>query len=105
MNFITKILSIDNRARMFWSLALVVVLSLGVYVYAVLATVHYTVLRERLALQGESLSERVSELEFEKIALKNDVNIEKALGYGFAEVKNPIYISRTESALTLNTQK
>ena len=105
MNFVTKILSIDNRVRMFWALSLVAVLSLGVYVYAVLATVHHTVLRERLALQGESLSERVSELEFKKIALKNDVNIEKALGYGFTEVRNPIYISRLESTLTLNTQK
>lgn len=105
MNFITKILSIDNRVRMFWSLSLVVVLSLGVYVYAVLATVHHTVLRERLALQGESLTERVSELEFRKIALKNDVDLEKALGYGYTEVRNPIYISRTESTLTLNIKK
>lgn len=87
---------------MFWTLSFVMMLSLGVYVYSVLATVHHTVLRERLALQGESLTERVSELEFRKIALKNSVNLEKALGYGFVEVRNPIYISRTESTLTLN---
>lgn len=92
----------DHRAIAFWALISLSAVSLGVYVYAVLATVSHTVSRELLVKESGTLTARVSELEFRDIALKNKVNIELALARGFNEVKNPLYVSRTNAALTLN---
>ena len=95
-------ISYDIRARVFWALVGLSLASLFIYVYAVLATVGHTVSREALVKESSALATRVSELEFKDIALKNKVNLEVALAQGFSEVKSPLYVSRSHTALTLN---
>ncbi len=100
----TKTISIEARVRMFWIFSATIFLSLGVYGYAVLATINHTIAKKNIVEESSALTTRVSELEFAMIGEKNDVNLETALSYGFAEVKNPIYISRISNSLTLNTE-
>ena len=100
----TKTISIDTRVRIFWTLSIATFLSLGVYGYAVLATINHTIAKKNSVEESSVLTTRVSELEFAMIGEKNDVNLETALSYGFKEVRNPIYISRISNSLTLNTE-
>ncbi|MBX4195461.1 hypothetical protein KW796_00690 [Candidatus Parcubacteria bacterium] len=95
--------SYEARVRVFWTLSVVAIAALSLYFYAVLATIHHTVARATLENQSLVLSARVSELEFESIALKNTVNLDVAIREGFTEVKNPLYVSRSRGSLTLNT--
>lgn len=99
-----NIISYDIRARVFWVLVGAFTLSLAIYLYGVLATVHHTAMREALMDETGALAVRVSELEYKDIALRNTVNLDTALSYGFTEVKAPLYVSRSRSSLTLNTQ-
>ncbi|MBX4199074.1 hypothetical protein KW800_02245 [Candidatus Parcubacteria bacterium] len=94
--------SVDHRARIFWALISISGLLLGLYVYAVLATVSHTVSRESLLGESQALSARVSELEYKDIALKNTLSLDVALAKGFSEVVKPLYVSRTRGTLTLN---
>jgi len=100
----TKIISYDNRARFFWVLVGVSILSLFVYIYAIHATARNVADRQELEKQVADLSSDLNSLEFAYIELRNDVTIELAYNYGFREVKNPLYISRTrQSSLSFNT--
>jgi len=98
-----KALSIDSRRNIFWILASVVALSVGVYIFGVLATVNHTIAKKNLMAENGRLASKVSELEFKDISLKNKINIEVALASGYNEVKSPFYVSRSRESLTLNT--
>ena len=94
--------SVDHRARIFWTLITISALFLGLYIYAVLATIHHTVARENLLGESQSLDATVSELEYKDIALKNTLSLDVALAKGFTEVTKPLYVSRDRGVLTLN---
>lgn len=96
-------ISYEARSRVFVTLVAVSILSLGVYTYAVLATVYHTVARESLVGERSSLSMSVSELEYKDIALRNTINLDTALTRGFREVTSPLYVTRGSDTLTLNT--
>lgn len=102
-NITTLTHSYDTRVRIFWTLASVSIAFLGIYIYAVLATIHHTVAREGLLSQSQSLTARVSELEYRDIAMKNTLSLDTAIAKGFSEVTKPLYVSRTRAVLTLNT--
>lgn len=104
MNIKTKTISIDARVRFFAVLASLSALSIGVYFYALIATVHHTVAKETLTSEKLALSVRVSELEYKGLAMKNTMNLDSALSQGFSEVKDPLYVSRASVSLTLNTE-
>jgi hypothetical protein len=94
----------EDRQRYFWFLASIALSALGVYVYAINAAAHHIALRQNLEREVSETAMRLSSLEFASIALKNAITIETAREYGFAEVKEPLYISRNSSdSLTLNT--
>lgn len=95
--------SYDYRVRVFWTFSSIIAVSLGLYVYAVLATVSHTASREALLSESQNLTARVSELEYRDIALKNTLSLDVALERGFSEVTKPLYVSRSASTLTLNT--
>lgn len=104
MNAKTKTFSIDLRVKLFWLFSTTIAISLAVYCYAVLATIHHTITKKNVVEHSTVLANKVSELEFVNIAMKNDVNINRALEDGYTEVINPIYISRVSVSLTLNTE-
>jgi hypothetical protein len=99
-----KVLSYDNRVRIFWTLVAIFVLSLGLYVYGVNTTVRNTVLRQQLEVEVGNLTLKISEMEFSYISLKNNVNIDIAYARGYQDVSNTTYITRGGSrSLSYNT--
>lgn len=101
-----SLFSYENRQRIFWSLASVCLLSLGLYIYAVNATAHNVAMRVALENEATSLNADLATLEFRYISLKNDVTLDTARAYGFSEVREPLYVSRTSEAnsLSFNSQ-
>jgi hypothetical protein len=98
-----KTISYDARARAFWVLSVGCVIMMFVYVGAIEATVHNTVTRQTLQNQSEALATVVSEMEFQDIALKNNVNLDLAYAHGFKDVTAPVYISRSAAvSLSMN---
>ncbi len=103
MNFKTKTLSYEDRARIFWSLIIVSCLCLIVYVVAVNYTVRNTVARQTLEVEEANRAALIGDLEFSYIAMKNKVSLDLAYSRGFKEVKSPTYISQSASrVLTFN---
>ena len=94
----TRVISYENRVRFFWALVAISILSLSVYIYAINVTARNIALRQNLEEQVATVSTSLSSLEFAYIKLKNNVTLELARHYGFREVRNPLYISRTPSA-------
>jgi len=98
-----KTISYDARARAFWILAVSCVLMVVVYIGAIEMTVHNTVARQTLQSQSDALSTVVSQLEFQDIALKNNVDLNLAYAHGFKDVTAPVYISRAAGiSLSMN---
>lgn len=94
----------DHRARLFFLLVIICLLSLFTYIYAINATARNVAVRQNLEKQITDLSTNLDSLEFTYIALKNNVTLELAYQLGFREVKSPLYVSRAHpEALTLNT--
>lgn len=94
----------DYRVRFFWVLAIVSILSVFIYIYAINAISRNIAVRQNLEKQIASASANLDSLEFAYIELKNSVTIELAYQYGFQEVKNPLYVSRAHPAsLSFNT--
>ncbi len=102
----TKVLPYDTRVKLFWTLALIFVVSLVLYVYGVNATVRNTVVRQNLESEVGSMTTKISEMEFSYINLKNHVNIELAYSRGYEDVTKPLYVTRgTSRSLSYNTLK
>jgi hypothetical protein len=97
-------LSLEDRQRAFWFLCFVCLSSIAVYIYAINATAHHLAVRQNLEKEVAQAAAEIGTLEFAHIELKNAVTIETAHEYGFTEVKQPLYVTRSSaSALTLNT--
>lgn len=95
MNYQTKALSYDNRARIFWTLTSLSIIFIAAYIFCINLAVHNTVARQYLEGEVSTLAAKQSSLEFAYIELKNQVSLDVALAYGFREVSKPTYISRT----------
>ena len=100
----TKTISYDQRALFFWVLVAVTLVSFTVYIYAVHTTARNVAARQDLEKQIVKISTNLDSLEFAFIELKNNVTVELAYQYGFREVKNPLFVSRSRAAsLSYNT--
>ena len=98
-----KTISYDTRHRAFWFLAITSAILIVVYIGAVEMTVHNTVARQTLQKQSVALATVVSEMEFQDIALKNNVSLNLAYEHGFKDVTAPVYISRAAAtSLSMN---
>jgi hypothetical protein len=98
-------ISYDTRVKMFWTIVAISILSLGVYIYGVSATIRNTVARQDLEAQVANLSAEQSSLEFAYIEEKNQVDIDLAYARGFSDIKAPVYISRTNTnSLSYNSR-
>ncbi len=99
-----KAISLEDRQKAFWFLVSVSLGALLVYVYAINAAAHHIAVRQNLEREVAETNLQLSTLEFSVIALKNSVTAETARAYGFSEVKEPLYVTRSASqTLTLNT--
>jgi hypothetical protein len=101
---VARAITFEDRQRFFWFLVSVSLFSLVLYFYAVNATAHHIAVRQNLESEVAEVNSRLSSLEFSSIALRNAITLEIAHEYGFSEVKEPLYVSRsTPASLTLNT--
>ena len=97
-------LGYERRVIFFWILVGVSFLSLGAYIYAVNSMARSIAFRQSLEREMINVSANLHSLEFSYIELKNSVTMELAEQYGFQEVRNPLYVSRTPTAsLSFNT--
>ena len=101
-----KTIAYDDRARFFWILVAISIISLCIYFYAIQATARNIAIRQDLERQIAKASTNLDSLEFAYIELKNNVTMELAYSYGFQEVRSPLYVSRIPSgSLSFNTIK
>lgn len=102
----SRAISYEDRQRVFWSMVTISLLSLTAYVYAVNATAHHLAVRQNMEKEVAQAAADLGELEFAHIELSNAVTIETAREYGFQEVRQPLYVTRSgPGSLTLNTVK
>lgn len=101
-----RTLSYEDRGKAFWFLISCLLLSFGLYIYAVNATAHHIAVRQNLEREVGELASHIGTLEFATIEMRNDITMERATELGFTEVRKPLYVSRTpNTALTLNTER
>jgi hypothetical protein len=101
----TKTISFDTRFRVFWTLVILSGVSLTLYIYGVTATVRNTVARQSLEAEVMNISTDLGEMEFTYIGLMNGVSLQVAYERGFKDVTSPVYISRAQNSLSMNTLK
>jgi hypothetical protein len=105
VTFHTKTISYDVRTKAFFILSVFFVVCLGLYISAVEVTVHNIATRQALQSQSSGLATTVSEMEFQDIAIKNDISIDVAYAHGFKDVTSPTYISRSAAvSLSMNVK-
>ncbi len=87
---------IDRLSKtLFWSMASVLVVMIGLYAYTVNQTVWNAFGRDNAEEQIVALNSKLADLEFEYIKLSNDISMEKALSLGFKNAdKNTIFATR-----------
>lgn len=92
---INKKLNINSVERKtFWVLFITLIILSGSYGYLVNKTILNIVDRESIEENIITLNSKISESEFEYIALKNQVNIDYAYSLGFDDAKNMKFASR-----------
>mgnify|MGYP003393103141 CR=1 FL=1 len=105
MSYKIKTISYNHRVRFFWTLIAVSSLALFTYIYTINVTARNIAERETLEREIERISTNLDSLEFSYVKLKNNVTLELALGRGFRETRNPLYISRSRvSSLSFNAR-
>ncbi len=73
------------------------------YIYALNMTAHNVAQRASLERESAELATDLASLEFQYIALKDDITIETAGALGFKEVSEPLYVAReAHSAVSLS---
>lgn len=99
-------LSYEDRVKAFWFLSSALLVAFVAYVYAVNATAHHVAERAALEREASNLNAELATLEFQSIAMKNDVTIEVARQYGFEEVAQPLYVAKkSDAALSFNAKR
>jgi hypothetical protein len=102
----TLTITLDNKAKIFWTLVSLCFVSSILYIYAVSSTVSNTVTRQALEREVGTMAARIGEMEFTYIGEKNSVSLPLAYEHGFKDVSSPIYISRTKaSSLSVNLNR
>ena len=99
----TKAISYDVRIRLFRILVAAICISVLLYVYAIQATTRHIAQRKDLEKSITALSAKTGTFEFTYIELKNKITLETAAQHGLAEVATPLYVSRSQTSLTMAT--
>ena len=95
MNKTTKQLNInDIEKKIFWGVFALLFLLGTSYAFFVNKTILNIVERESLEEEVATLNSQISELEFDCIALKNNITIDYAHSVGFSNANNVKFASR-----------
>ena len=102
----SKILAIEDQSRViFYTLAVCVLVGIGLYLSLLAGTFMGGVERQELTRQTEILHTSIQELEAKYLAINNKIDIDYAKAQGFVAVNNTEYLtvkSDANSNLTLN---
>ncbi len=93
--------------RIFSVLVALAIFSFVLYGYFISVSVVNVLVRESASSDIVAISSKVSDLETQYLALKNEITIEYAYANGFKDIKDKRFTTRTSLAnrgLTVNTQ-
>ncbi len=90
-----KIIALKEERVVVWALLWVILALFILYVYFMNETVFNVAKRVHAEQEFASLNSKMSELEFENISMRNNIDIDLAYALGFKDIKNPRYISQT----------
>lgn len=93
----TKTISIPAYRNIFISLAIVSVLSLALYVYAIHQIVRNVVARETAEKVLSDISTKNGEMEFALITAENSIDLGRAYSMGFSDVASNSFVTRDTS--------
>ena len=92
-----RTITYTHRAYFFWALTAISILSLILYIYAINATARNIAHGQKFERQIAQIGNNLDSLEFTYIGIKNNVTLELAHQYGFKEVRNPLFVSRSSN--------
>lgn len=99
----TKIISIKENSMTFYFLLAGIVFFCAFYFYCIDLTVRNGISHNDIEAELSELENRLSELEYQYIALQNSVTIESAGSLGLVEPAEKIFIAKSSSGqLSLN---
>jgi len=93
-----KVLNIHTNRALFYVLIAISIISTVVYVYGISKAVHNVAERQSLKKQLSTLTVQVSDLEFQYLSLKNNVDMNLALSLGFEQTEEAHFVSRAGSS-------
>ncbi|OHA88373.1 MAG: hypothetical protein A2653_02275 [Candidatus Zambryskibacteria bacterium RIFCSPHIGHO2_01_FULL_43_25] len=92
----------DTRV-IFWGIACLTAGLAVFYILGINQTVRNVAERQILETELSSISNKIAELEFSYIALKNNITINTAFELGFEQVKEVVYVSRKPAVAFAST--
>jgi uncharacterized membrane protein len=93
-----KVLNLHTNRVLFYVLIAISIISTVVYIYGISRAVHNVAERQSLKKQLSTLTVQVSDLEFQYLSLKNNVDMNLALSLGFEQTDEAHFVSRVGSA-------
>jgi cell division protein FtsL len=87
-----------KKEKVFWFAVLLMLLLMFTYFYLVRATAFNAVKITEIRKEVSVLNQEIGSLEFEIIAVKNNLNLELAYSMGFKETNNVRFIQRKSVA-------
>ena len=94
----------NNDRRIFWAFAALLCLSFILYVSFVFLSVHSVIARKSAESESNRITARISSLESQYVSLDKHIDLALAHHSGYADVVDPIYISK-ESARAVFTMR
>ena len=91
----TRVITLPQYKHLFFALALIALVSAGLYVYGINMTVRNIVARQTIETQLATISLETGEQEFSYIAASNSIDLAKAEALGFSPVDDQSFVSRT----------
>ena len=83
-----------NQKKLFWLSTIFALFLFVTYIFSVNATVFNTAKRIKLEKEIAFLNYKISEMEFQVLSEKNDINLELAYSMGFKEAEDVKFIPR-----------
>jgi hypothetical protein len=87
-------LHINREKQIFWTLAGILLLCAGFYMYCINATIRNVVARQNFESEATALTLSIGKQEFQYITMRNRVTLDVARSLGFNEVLATTYISK-----------
>jgi hypothetical protein len=89
-----KITAIALQKRIFWSIAVFVLVLFTLYGYFVSKSITNVLLRAELEQNIATINTDISELEFEYLDKKNTISIQFAYAKGFKDIRDKQFVAR-----------